>query len=74
MYQSGCDPALTAPGSLFTYTLTVTNPFGFTLTGLVITDAVPPGATFAYAADALVDADAAFHLAMRQAEHGVVDG
>lgn len=44
-------PVQVAPGSLFTYTITVANTLGYTLTNVVITDAVPALATFAYALD-----------------------
>src|SRR5690606_17838414 len=44
-------PALTPPGSLYTYTLYITNQVGGPLTDLVITDVVPVSATFAYAND-----------------------
>jgi uncharacterized repeat protein (TIGR01451 family) len=48
-------PALVAPGELFTYTITVENALGFTLNDVVITDAVPANATFAYALDGGVE-------------------
>lgn len=44
-------PVLVAPGAPFTYTITVENELGFTLDDVVITDAVPANATFAYALD-----------------------
>ncbi|MCL4264657.1 MAG: DUF11 domain-containing protein [Anaerolineae bacterium] len=44
-------PVLVGPGQLFTYTLTVYNNLGYTLTNVVITDAVPALADFAYALD-----------------------
>jgi uncharacterized repeat protein (TIGR01451 family) len=39
----------------FTYTITVENELGFDLTGVVVTDAVPANATFAYALDGGVE-------------------
>ncbi|GAB4580290.1 MAG: hypothetical protein Fur0022_30290 [Anaerolineales bacterium] len=42
-------PTQVGPGDLFTYTLTLQNFTGFTLTGVVITDVVPANSTFAYA-------------------------
>lgn len=44
-------PIWVGPGQLFTYTLTVFNNLGYTLTNVVITDAVPALADFAYALD-----------------------
>lgn len=44
-------PVLVGPGQLFTYTLTVFNNLGYTLNNVVITDAVPAPADFAYALD-----------------------
>lgn len=45
-------PVLAAPGSLFTYDITVNNELGYDLTDVVITDVVPANTTFAYASDA----------------------
>ncbi len=45
-------PEMVYSGDLFTYTLTIANPFGFTLDTVVITDAMPSSnADFAYALD-----------------------
>ncbi len=44
-------PASVALGEVFTYTLTVANQKGFDLDDVLITDAVPDNATFAYALD-----------------------
>ena len=44
-------PAFVAPGSLYTYTITVENGFVYPLTNVLITDSVPANATFAYALD-----------------------
>ncbi len=44
-------PVRVGPGQLFTYTIQVANTVGYTLTSLVITDAVPALADFAYALD-----------------------
>lgn len=44
-------PAQVLPGELFTYTLSLQNFTGNTLTGVVITDVVPVNGTFAYALD-----------------------
>lgn len=44
-------PVLVGPGQLFTYTLTVFNNLGYTLTNVIIADAVPVLADFAYALD-----------------------
>lgn len=44
-------PSVVAPGTLYTYTLTVENLSGGTLTGLVVRDTVPDNSTFASAAD-----------------------
>jgi uncharacterized protein len=44
-------PARVYPGSLFTYTLTITNLAGLALTNLVITDSVPVSTSLAYAGD-----------------------
>jgi uncharacterized repeat protein (TIGR01451 family) len=44
-------PTLVGPGDLFTYTLTVENLLGTSLTNVVITDVVPVSTTFAYALD-----------------------
>lgn len=48
-------PVLVAPGELFTYTITVENELGFPLNDVVVTDAVPANATFAYALDGGVE-------------------
>ncbi|MCB8954160.1 MAG: DUF11 domain-containing protein [Ardenticatenales bacterium] len=45
-------PVLVAPGTLFTYTITVDNGLGYDLTDAVITDIVPANVAFAYANDA----------------------
>jgi uncharacterized repeat protein (TIGR01451 family) len=42
-------PNTVAVGELFTYTLTVQNQLGYTLTNVVISDVVPVNSTFAYA-------------------------
>ena len=44
-------PLVVAPGELFTYTLTLQNFVGYTLTGVVITDVIPANSTFAFAQD-----------------------
>ncbi len=44
-------PARVNPGQLFTYTLYIANTMGLTLTNVVITDALPALADFAYALD-----------------------
>ncbi|MCA9973143.1 MAG: DUF11 domain-containing protein [Anaerolineales bacterium] len=44
-------PVLVAPGSLFTYTITLQNLTGLDLNNTVISDTLPAGATFAYALD-----------------------
>lgn len=44
-------PTRVRPGQLFTYTISVANNLGYTLTNVVITDAVPALADFAYALD-----------------------
>ena len=44
-------PAYVAPGELFTYTLIIQNMLGYPLHQLIITDAVPAGASFAYILD-----------------------
>lgn len=44
-------PVLVGPGQLFTCTLTIFNNLGYTLTNMVITDAVPVLADFAYVLD-----------------------
>jgi uncharacterized repeat protein (TIGR01451 family) len=50
-------PLQVEPNSLFTYTISVANQLGYTLTNVVITDEVPALADFAYALDGGVFAD-----------------
>lgn len=44
-------PGQVSPNSLYTYTITVENHLGYTMTNATITDVVPSNATFAYAAN-----------------------
>ncbi|MCP4361118.1 MAG: ExeM/NucH family extracellular endonuclease, partial [Chloroflexi bacterium] len=44
-------PYLVLPGSLYTYTLTLNNQIGISLTNVLITDAVPANTTLAYILD-----------------------
>ena len=44
-------PTQVAPGELYSYTITVQNFVGYTMTGVVITDIVPVDSAFAYAQD-----------------------
>lgn len=44
-------PGSVETGEAFTYTLTVINRTGYTLTGVLVTDTVPAGTAFAYALD-----------------------
>lgn len=39
-------PTLVSPGAVFTYTLTVRNPMGITLTNLLVSDTLPAGAAY----------------------------